>query len=149
MAELTSELLFEMTVEFGEEMQRFEVGDGGGGVRLIVPAVGDAFKGPHLRGEVVPPWPDYILTRPDGVNEHDMHATLRTDDGALIYMQYRALSHRQSLGPLSDDQPYAYFRTQVRFETGAEQYQWLNRIFAVGVAAPHDGAMGWSVYAVK
>ena len=42
-----------------------------------------------------------------------------------------------------------YFRTTPRFETGAEQYRWLNRILAVGVGwIDKPGTVSYKVYAV-
>jgi len=148
MAGLESTLLFELTVRFGDTDMRLLVGDGGRGRRVVAPAVSGTFEGPHLRGTVVPPWPDYIVDRPDGVTEHEIRAVLRTDDGALIYMDYEGIGHRQALGPLRDGEAF-YFRTLIRFETGDARYAWLNRVLAVGVShAAGPGALGWSVHAI-
>jgi hypothetical protein len=145
--ELSSEFLFDLNVEFGEPRERYDIGDVGSGHRSVNPAAGGSFEGPHLRGEVVGPWPDYILTRPDGVNQHEIRAQLQTEDGALVYMEYTAISHRNSLGPIGGDAP-GYFRTLIRFETGAEQYDWLNRIVAVGVPSFRERGLTWSVHAI-
>ena len=52
---------------------------------------------------------------------------LRTDDGAIIYVQYHGrLDGSQGLRP-----PLTVY-VAPRFETGDERYAWLNRIQAVG-----------------
>jgi hypothetical protein len=64
---------------------------------------------------------------------------LRADDGALIALRYQALRHgpgdvlaRIDRGEAIDPASY-YFRSIAQFETAAPQYDWLNRIWAVGV----------------
>jgi hypothetical protein len=150
-AELRGEFLFEMTVQFGEGSTQTTVGEGGRGVRRVAPASGGTFKGSHLSGKLLGPLPDYIVARPDGVTEHDIRAVLQTNDGALIYMEYWGIGHRLSLGPVGNgaDGDF-YFRVACRFETSAEQYQWLNRVLAVGVFQPQaQRAVGWRVYAIR
>jgi len=150
MSGLRSQLLFTMKVRF-DGSPRLEVGDGGRGSRELAPAAGGTFEGPHLRGEILPPLPDYILHRADGITEHDIRAVLRTDDGALIYMSYPGIGHRNSLGPLGElDEGELYFRVTPRFETAAEQYRWLNGVVAVGVFGGfRDGAIHWSIYGIR
>src|SRR5690606_31945917 len=110
MPELRSELLFTMAIRF-DGTPRLEGGDGGRGDRQVAPAAGGVFEGTHLRGEILPPLPDYLLHRADGITEHDIRAVLRTDDGALIYMDYPGIGHRNSLGPLGDlEEGELYFR---------------------------------------
>ena len=61
-------------------------------------------------------------------------ANLCVSDGALIYMSYPGIGHRNSLGPLGDlEEGELYFRVTPRFETAAEQYRWLNGLVSVGV----------------
>ena len=150
MADLDTTLLLELSVQFHDAIEPLQVGDGGRGERMVAPAAGGTFKGPYLRGEVLEPFVDFITARPDGVNEHDIRATLRTDDGAMIYIEYRALGHREPLGPLSEaTEPRFYFRSTARFETGDERYAWLNRILAVGRAHGSSHAdLAWTFHAV-
>ncbi len=148
MADLESRPLFELVVRFHDVDARRVVGEWAAGERIVAPAAGGTFEGEHLRGEVLEPWPDYLIHRRDGVTDHDIRAVLRTDDGALIYLRYEGIGHREGLGPLGEDRPF-YFRCFARFETGAERYAWLNRILAVMVAHPVDGSgLGWSVHAI-
>ena len=110
------------------------------GTRRFYPAIGGSFEGPRLRGEVLPDGGDWLLTRPDGVLEQDVRITLKTDDGAFIYVRYAGIRHgppevmaRLAQGETVDPSEY-YFRVAPMFETGAERYAWLNKILAVGGA---------------
>ena len=148
MDELKSEFLFELTATLNTD--RHQIGDGGRGTRWIIQVTGGSFEGPHLRGEVLPFGADFASVGSDGVVALNVRIILRTDDGAEIYVTYPGLSHTQSLGPYGEiPEGERYFRTTPRFETGAEQYQWLNRIFAVGVGqqAP-PGTVRYLVYAI-
>ena len=149
-SELRSQFLFEMSIRFGDA-PRLGVGDGGRGDRQVAQAADGTFEGPHLRGEVLPPLSDYLVHRADGITEHDIRVVLRTEDGALIYMEYPGIGHRNSLGPLGElAEGELYFRVTPRFETSAEQYRWLNGVVAVGVCeAFRDGAIHWRMYGIR
>jgi hypothetical protein len=121
------------------------------GTRTTVPVSGGTFEGPRLRGTISPGGVDFLLLRPDGVLELDLHLTLQTDDDALIYMQsfgYRhgppevlaALARGDSVDPAT-----YYFRTQPRFETAAPRYAFLNKLLAV---ATGDRRVGGPVYTI-
>ena len=151
MPTLHTELLFEMQVELGEFQQ---VGATPRGDRLIAPLKGGTFAGPKLKGTVLPGGADWLLTRLDGVRELDVRLTLRTDDGQLIYMASRGINtitpeiiQRLMRGEPVDPSEY-YMRTTPVFETGAEQYGWLNRIVAVGVGQRLPTAVRQTVYAI-
>src|SRR5215467_3812409 len=110
------------------------------GTRVIAPITGGSFEGPQLRGKVLPGGGDWTLLRPDGVLELDLRITLETEDGALIYMTSFGLRHGPpeviaalGRGERVDPSSY-YFRTLPRFETGAPQYAYLNRLLAVSTA---------------
>ena len=60
-----------------------------------------------------------------------MHAQFLTDDAAVILMHYTGLVQQTERFAAADaDQPTdwadQYMRLAVRFETGAQQYLWLN-----------------------
>src|ERR1700686_2626402 len=69
------------------------LGDVGKGGRRIVPITGGDFSGPDIRGKVLPGGADW-QGFPNG-RKADLEAryTLRTDDGALIYVRSHALRH--------------------------------------------------------
>jgi hypothetical protein len=57
----------------------------------------------------------------------DIRETIRTDDGAIIFVQYQG---KLDLSKGMQFPMTAYVAP--RFETGDERYAWLNRIQAVG-----------------
>jgi hypothetical protein len=111
------------------------------GTRRIVPVTGGTFEGPKLKGTAFGGGGDWILARPDGVNELNVRVTLKTDDDALIYLTYRGLMHTPKGGEL-------YWRTTPIFETGSAKYEWLNKIIAVGVGKAVPGKAAYSIYQV-
>lgn len=104
------------------------------GARKIAAVAGGSFKGDRLQGTVVaPPGGDWLLLRNDGVLCLDVRLTLKTDDGALIFMAYKGMRHgpkdvidRVNKGEAVDPSSY-YFRAAPVFETSSEKYGWLNR----------------------
>src|SRR3990172_12713726 len=82
------EFLCEMTAQLEPPQM---VGQTPQGNRQIFYVQSGSFRGPRLKGEVLPGGGDWFLIRPDGVGELDVRATARTDDGALIYAHYRGL----------------------------------------------------------
>ena len=103
----------------------------GKGGRRIIPIAGGEFSGPKLRGKVLPGGADWQVLRDDGVAELEARYTLRTDDGALIYVRNHALRHGppEVMAALAAGQPVDpasyYFRGAMFFETGARPYAWL------------------------
>ncbi len=114
-----------------------DLGDVGKGRRRIVPIVGGDFSGPKLRGTVLPGGADWQVIRHNGVAELEARYTLRTDDGALIYVRNHALRHGPAdvMAALAAGQPVDpssyYFRGATFFETSAERYSWLTKSIVV------------------
>jgi glucuronate isomerase len=100
-----------------------EVGSTPHGRVSIFPIVGGSFEGDRLRGKVLAGGADWATATPDGALELDLRATLETNDGALIYLTFTGVR----------DDARQYLRTLPRFETAAPQYDFLNRLLAVGI----------------
>ena len=84
---------------------------------------GDRLSG-ELLGTAAAAW---AVLGPEGTGTLDIREALRTDDGAVIFVQYN--------GRLDASQGLQFPMTiyvAPRFETGDERYAWLNRIQAVG-----------------
>ena len=154
MADLKSELLFEMRADIDATRSQ-ELANTPRGTRRIFSAASGSFEGPKLKGVFLPGGGDWLLVRPDGANELDVRSTLQTDDGHLIYMSYRGILYqppaaveprREGAGEI--DTPEHYFRTTPVFETGAEKYDWLNRIISVGVGRFTQTGVAFTVYAI-
>jgi hypothetical protein len=128
------------------------VGPGPSGRRQIYEVTGGSFEGPKLRGTIETGGGDWLLIGADGVGRLDVRATLRTHDGALIYMQYHGvidlpgLAARQAPPGGRGEYGDIYFMTAPRFETGDERYAWLNAVIAVGEGRSAPGAVEYRVY---
>ncbi len=94
-----------------------------------------------MTGVVVPGGTDWQVARADGVLDIDAHYSLLLDDGARVEVSSVGMRHGPSdvfaaLARGDDVDPSAYFfRTLVRFQTGAARLAFLNRTMAVAVGA--------------
>jgi hypothetical protein len=125
-----------------------EVGPGCAGTRVIVEAASFQVKGDRLRAEMAgAAGGDWVLVGPEGTGTLDVRATLRTDDGAIIFTQFN--------GKIDSDlsqglQLPVTVYVAPRFETGDERYAWLNRIQAVGKGTVHeDLSLDYEWYEVR
>ncbi|MEO3973604.1 DUF3237 domain-containing protein [Streptomyces sp. CAU 1734] len=149
--ELRSELLFSLEAEVEE---RQDIGETSFGRRRVYVVSGGTFVGTRLRGEILPGAGDWLVRGSDGTSELDVRATLRTDDGHLIYNHYRGIYYvspevRSRMNSGEDVAPSEYyFRTTPRFETGSKKYAWLNRTIAVGVGRVTERGIAYHVYRV-
>ncbi len=126
-----------------------------------VAATGGMVQGPRIRGTLVPPGGDWSRVLPSGVLRLDVRLTIRTDDGALIYMSYNGVERDL---PAADQKtppaPHVIGPEGVKvwlvaptFETSAAKYAWLNEVQAIGRMIEYkDGPGGYvkyAIYAVK
>jgi hypothetical protein len=143
------ELLYDMKVELEPPQM---IGQTPQGNRQIFCVRSGTFEGPRMKGEVLPGGGDWFLLRPDNVGELDVRGTLKTDDGALIYITYRGIF---SASPEAWEKIYKgepidrdlyYFYTAPIFQTSAPDYLWLNRLLAVGIGSPIPGGVSYRVF---
>jgi len=144
--------LFTMPVEVEIPLQI--VGSTPMGERRIAKITGGTFEGPELKGTILPGGGDWLLQCADGSLQLDVRATLKTYDGALIYMTYRGYRHgpaevmeQLNKGNAVDPSKY-YFRVAPFFETGAEKYTWLNRIVSVGTGSRLPSGPVYEIYQI-
>ena len=122
------------------------------GQRMVAEVTGGSFEGERLRGSVLTPGADWLLMGQDGVGLVDVRLTLKTHDDALIYMQYLGKLHfnEKLMAALAEGAETqfgdTYFMTQPRFETGAENYSWLNGIVAVAEGRMTSEGVEYQVY---
>ena len=141
--------LFIITVELGENKS---VGDMGRGTRSIAEITGGTFEGEKLRGEVMSPAADWLVTDSTGMGQIDVRLTLATDDGCNIYMHYTGVLELNETvltavgGGAETDFGDNYFFTQPRFESGSEKYAWLNNTIAIAQGRLLPGAIQYQVY---
>lgn len=121
----------------------------------IVPVTGGTVSGPRLQGEVLPgSAADWLRVEADGTAHIDVRLTIRAASGGLVYVQYGGIRTgapevlaRLAAGEAVPPTDY-YFRTLLRFQTGAADLAWLNRTLAVGVGARPPAGPRYDVYAV-
>ncbi|MHA8079763.1 DUF3237 domain-containing protein [Aquirufa regiilacus] len=107
------------------------------GNRRIVRVMGGKFWSAELNGTILEGGGDWQNIRPDGVVDIDTRYTLKTDDGALIYLTNQGLRDG------------GYMRTFSRFEANDARYAWLNKRLFVSDGAKVDGVVKHSFYEVK
>jgi hypothetical protein len=121
------------------------VGPGPFGDRSIFEVVRGDVTGERIRGKMGTGGADWILAGDDGFGRLDVRATLLTDDGASIYVQYLGVIEYTDAalaavaGERSSDYGDHYFRTALRLETGDERYAWVNQTVFVADGRVHPG----------
>ena len=110
------------------------------GERRIVAIEVGTFEGPKLKGELLPGGADWQIVRADGVIELDARYALKEARGGTV----RVVSQGYRHGPpevmarlaRGEDVPSSqyFFRTTMRFETGAPELAWLNKTIALAKA---------------
>lgn len=124
------------------------------------------FEGPHLKGTTMEGADWFTIINGNGIV--DWRGTLKTDDGAYLYMEQYGFIHtnpdpngsedpeiglKRFLGcrqeeTFSDYSKY-YFRTSIKITTGDPKYQWLNGLVCVAVGERKLNNMCYSIYAIK
>lgn len=131
------------------------IGAAPAGHRQIFIVTGGTLEGPRIKGTVLPGGGDWALMRTDGAIQLDVRATMKTDDGALVYAAYSGLIilPPDVLGRImgGEDVPLAeyYFYTNPMFQTAAENYAWLNQTIAVGRGKVVPGGVEYRVWTVS
>jgi len=149
---IETEHLFDADIELeaSEDLKQAPMGR-----RLIIIVKDGTVEGPRLRGRLRPGGGDWALVQANGALELDVRATIETHDAALIYLYYRGVLDappdvmRRALSGEDVSPSEYYFRTTPRFETGFEQYAWLNKQVCVGVGWFGPGRVGYRVFGVK
>lgn len=151
MPELGSEYLFTYTVTVDA---LHDVGQIPLGTRHLDMLGAGHFEGPRLRGEVLPGGIDQKIFRADGAMNPNVRMVLKTDDNALIYMQYTGVRYgtkevmdRIAAGETVDPSEY-YLRNTPYFETASPKYDWLNRIVAVGIGRRMPDHAAYDVFQI-
>jgi len=131
------EFLMRLTVDVGDVAS---MGQGPLGERRIVGIVGGTFEGPDLCGEVLAGGADWQIVRKDGVLDLDARYALKEQRGGLVRVTSQGYRHgpAEVLAALARgdevDPAKYFFRTVMRFETGAPGLEWLNQTIALASA---------------
>jgi len=109
------------------------------GERRYVPLLGGSVQGPELNGSIEAGGVDWQINRSDGALEIAAHYVIVTPDGARVEVQSNGLRHgpAEVLARLAAGEAVApheyFFRTLVRFTTGAPAWAHLNKVMAIAV----------------
>lgn len=107
------------------------------GERRFVPIGAGRVFGPELQGELIAGGVDWQWRRADEVLEISAHYAVRCPDGGVVEIRSEGLRHgvAEVMAALARGEPVAaeryFFRTFVRFNTGAAAWLHLNRTMAV------------------
>ena len=125
------------------------------GERRFVPLGGGTVWGPELNGSLVEGGVDWQIGRADGALEIAAHYVIRGHDGALIEVQSDGLRHgpaevmaRLAKGEAVLRDAY-FFRTLVRFTTGAPAWAHLNKVLAIAVGQREASAVILDFYRIS
>ena len=110
--------------------------DGPSGTRVLITVTGGNVRGARVNGELLSGG-DWVTMRANGVGKLDVRLTIRTDDDAVIYMEYTGLIGGDRIA-----------RTAPLFQTGDERYAWLNDVQAIALGSPAPGEVTYEVYAL-
>jgi hypothetical protein len=130
------------------------LGPGPHGERRYVPLGGGTVRGPELNGSLVEGGVDWQVNRSDGALDIAAHYVIRADDGALIEVRSEGLRHGPAavMARLARGEPVGrdeyYFRTLVRFTTGAPQWLHLNKMLALAVGQREASVVTLDFYRV-
>ena len=148
---LKTQFLATLTIEVAEN---HVLGETPAGFRRIAVFAGGSFVGPRINAVIASGGSDAVLRRHDQAVQPDVRMTLKTDDGAFVFVTYRGLRHgpaevMERIARNEDVRPDEYYqRNAMFFETAAPNYDWLNRIIAVGTSRRVPGKMIYEVYEV-
>jgi hypothetical protein len=120
------------------------VGDTPAGRRMIVGVRDARWEGECFaasqRGESAADW---LLIGPDGTATPDVRMSLRTDDGAFVFVSY------QGRGDWSKGPGSAPVYTSVTFEVEDERYAWMNKVQFVGKGGLEDGSVRYEIFELR
>jgi hypothetical protein len=112
------------------------------GTRMIYEVVSGHLDGERLRAKMSGvASADWLLAGPDGTGTLDVRSLVETDDGAMVFIQYR--------GRVDLSTPGAPLYSTPRFETGDPRYGWLNKLQAVGKGVLDGNTLTYELYELR
>jgi len=149
---LASDHLCSIEVDAGPVVS---LGNGPYGERRYVAIVGGRVDGIGMQGIVVPGGTDWQVARADGVIDIEAHYSLLLDDGARVEVRSQGVRYGpaevlQRLARGEDVDPSTYFfRTFIRFQTGAPRLAELNRTMAIAIGARRAATVELTVHRLR
>jgi hypothetical protein len=124
------------------------------GERRYVTLLGGTAEGPELAGRIVEGGVDWQINRADGALEIAAHYVIRTPDDGLVEVHSSGLRHaspevmaRLAAGEDVPRDQY-FFRTLMRFTTGAPAWLPLNKVMAIACGARQARRVLLDVYRI-
>jgi hypothetical protein len=114
-------------------------------------------KGPRINGTILSPSGDWFRVLPSGASRLDVRLTIRTDDGALIYVSYNGIysdskevEERAAKGEVLTSKDL-YFVIAPTLQTSAPKYDWLNAVQCIGkiVSYKNDAYVKYDIFIVR
>ncbi len=119
------------------------VGRGPLGSRVVIDVTSVTLTGDRINAELATnDAADWATFSEDGtVAALDVRLTLKTDDGALIYVEYTGRMNVET----------GLIAVAPTFQTGSERYAWLNSVQAVsaGQVDPESGILVYTMYEAR
>jgi hypothetical protein len=98
------------------------------------------WDGERLSGDIIQPGGDWAIPSRDGqIMLLDVRQTVRTDDGALVYVTNQGRC----------DRGRGTYTVAPTFETDDERYDWLNGVQAVGQGRSDGDDIVYAMYEVR
>ncbi len=125
--------------------------------RLVNIPAGGAIRGPKIHGTVIAPSGDWLVTMADGSARMDARVTIKTDDNAVIFMEYSGVNvlskeaaERVGKGEAITNAD-GYLVSTPRFTTASPLYAWLNHIQAVGkmISLQRGRGITYDIFEIK
>jgi hypothetical protein len=108
--------------------------------RVIGGIAAGRWTGDRLNADIVAPGGDWAIPSSDGsIMLLDVRQTLRTDDGALIYVTYQGRCDRER----------GTYTVAPTFETDDERYAWLNAVQAIGQGRTDGDDIVYEMFEVR
>lgn len=116
-------------------------------------------KGPKINGRIIPPAADWVRIMPAGNARIDVRQTVKTDDGALIYISSNGIVsytkeswERLMKGEVITGEDH-YFILAPTMQTSAEKYMWLNHVQCIGKVVEmqlgENASVKYDIYVVR
>jgi hypothetical protein len=144
--------VYRLEASHGEPL---DLGETAHGHRRIVPLTGGTVTGTETSGKLLPgASADWQIILPDGTTLGDIRYTLQTDKGDLLYVQSRSIRQGSAevlarLGRGEDVEASEYtFRSSTQIETGAADFEWLNKVVFLSVGGRQPSGVIYGTYLV-
>lgn len=125
------------------------------GFKMHTYITGGEVSGPDIVGKILPEGADWFTLRPDGIGLLNVRTTIKTNDGALIYLRYRGIT---DMGPEAYNEliegkakkQVFHVRINPILLTAHSDYLWLNRLFLLGIGkSASKSDIIYDVYAIR